>query len=48
MMPVMDGFELVNLNSPKDVPIMLTKESVESKDKSLVFFIGADDQTSTI
>ena len=44
MMPVMDGFELVeNLKEFKDVPVIMLTAKGESKDKLRGFSVGADD-----
>lgn len=44
MMPVMDGFELVeNLKEFKDVPVIMLTAKAESKDKLRGFSVGADD-----
>lgn len=44
MMPVMDGFELVeNIKEYKDVPIIMLTAKGESKDKLRGFSVGVDD-----
>lgn len=44
MMPVMDGFELVEeLKSFKDVPVIMLTAKAESKDKLRGFSVGVDD-----
>ena len=44
MMPVMDGFELVeNLKEFKDIPVIMLTAKGESKDKLRGFSVGADD-----
>ena len=44
MMPVMDGFELVeNLKEFKDIPVIMLTAKGESKDKLRGFSVGVDD-----
>lgn len=44
MMPVMDGFELVEeMKSFKDVPVIMLTAKAESKDKLRGFSVGVDD-----